>query len=272
MVPVSVVIITKNEADIIQRSIAMARLITDDIVIIDNGSNDDTAKVAVEQGCRVFQKNWDGYGANKNKGIACARYDWILSIDADEIIDEELVAALHHLHYNNPDTVYNIRFKTYFGNKLIHFGSWGRDHHVRLFNRRNVKWSELPVHETLLFPKTTKQETLAGYIHHYSVNDEEECREKALHYAALSAKKYYYIGKKSNLIKLYLSPAFNFLRNYCLYLGFLDGKEGWCIAKNTAKHTWLKYYYLYQLENMPVRKPYTNDNLLYMYPQIKQTS
>jgi glycosyltransferase involved in cell wall biosynthesis len=272
MVPVSVVIITKNEAAVIQRSIAMARLITDDVVIVDNDSDDDTERVAIEHGCRVFQKKWDGYGANKNKGIAYAKYDWILSIDADEIIDEELVTALHHLHYDNAGIVYNIRFKTYFGDKLINFGSWGRDHHVRLFNRHTVKWSELLVHETLLFPKNTTQKTLAGHIHHYSVKDEEECREKAMYYASLSAKKYYTSGKKSNLIKLYLSPLFNFLRNYFLYLGFLDGKEGWCIAKHTAKHTWLKYHYLYKLENMPEQKPYKTDNLLYMYPQIKQTS
>lgn len=262
MVPVSVIIITKNEAEIIGRTIKMAQLITNDIVIIDNGSNDETVNIGAANNCRVFKTTWDGYGANKNKGISRARYNWILSIDADEIIDEDLITSLHHLDYNKKDIVYDIRFKTYFGNKLIRFGSWGRDHHIRLFNRETVKWSELPVHETLIFPKATIKKTLSGYIHHYSVRDEYECREKAIYYASLSAKKYYNAGKKSNYIKLYLAPAFNFLRNYFLYLGFLDGRQGWHIAKNSAKNTWLKYHYLDNLENTDTKRHYIKHRLL----------
>src|SRR5260370_15938620 len=94
MVPVSVVIITKNEAEVIASCINAAKLITDDIIVVDNDSTDGTPEIARKHGCRVFHENWDGYGANKNKGIAHARYNWILSIDADEIADEELVRAL----------------------------------------------------------------------------------------------------------------------------------------------------------------------------------
>lgn len=264
MVPVSVVIITKNEAGVIARSISMARLITDDIVIVDNNSTDDTESIALAYGCRIFQKTWDGYGANKNKGIRHARYNWILSIDADEVIDDELIVSLHRLNYDDPDMVYDIRFKTYFGSKLIRFGSWGRDHHIRLFNRNTVIWSELPVHETLLFPKNISKQRLPGYIHHYSIKDADECRKKGIHYASLSAKKYYMSGKRASFIKLYLSPTFNFLRNYIFYLGFLDGAEGWQIAKNTARHTWLKYYYLYQLHIADKRSAVYNHKKLAM--------
>jgi glycosyltransferase involved in cell wall biosynthesis len=247
MVPVSVVIITKNEAEVIARNISMAKLITDDIVIIDNYSTDNTEYIAQANGCRIFKKAWDGYGANKNKGIAHARYNWILSLDADEVIDQELINNIHQLDYSKPNMVYDIHFKTYFGNKLIRFGSWGRDHHVRLFNRNMVKWSELPVHETLVLPSNISKQTLTGNIHHYSIKDKDECRKKGIHYASLSAKKYYSSGKRANYIKLYLSPLFNFLRNYLLYLGFLDGAAGWYIAQSTARHTWLKYHYLYKL-------------------------
>ncbi|NNU34504.1 glycosyltransferase family 2 protein [Mucilaginibacter sp. S1162] len=135
MIPVSVVIITKNEAEVIAECIAAAKLITDDIIIIDNYSTDQTYDIAVAEGCRVYQKNWDGYGANKNKGIDLAKYDWILSVDADEIADTELVLSLHSLKLSDPTMVYDIKFKSYFGKKLIRYGSWGRDHHIRLFNR-----------------------------------------------------------------------------------------------------------------------------------------
>lgn len=261
MVPVSVVIITKNEAEMILRSISMAQLITDDIIIIDSNSNDNTGQIARENGCRIYQENWDGYGANKNKGIIRARYNWILSVDADEVIDEQLVAALHRLNYDDLNVVYDINFRTYFGNKRIRFGSWGRDHHIRLFNRRLVKWVETPVHETLLLPQNMIKKKLAGHIDHYPVKNSDECRAKALHYASLSARKHHMAGKKAGFIKLYLSPCFNFVRNYILYLGLLDGKHGWIIAKSNAKHTWMKYHLLNRLVQADKQKSSVKNGL-----------
>lgn len=141
MIPISVVIITKNEAEMIASCIRAAKLISNDILIIDNESTDGTAEIAGKLGCRVFYDEWDGYGANKNKGIARAKYNWILSIDADEIADKFLINDLHKLALDNPKTVYDIKFRSYYGQKRIRFGSWGRDHHIRLFNRTKVKWS-----------------------------------------------------------------------------------------------------------------------------------
>src|ERR1700749_1369526 len=113
MVPVSVVIITKNEADVIANCISAAKLITDDIIIVDNDSTDETCTIALAAGCNVYRENWDGYGANKNKGIALAKYNWILSIDADEVPDEELIGTLHELKFDDPKVVYDIDFKSY---------------------------------------------------------------------------------------------------------------------------------------------------------------
>lgn len=248
MIPVSVVIITKNEAEIIAAALTMARLITNDIVVIDNGSTDGTLEIARANGCRVYQKHWDGYGANKNKGIELAQHDWILSLDADEIADEELIRSIHKLRPGNAETVYDIRFRSYFGKKLIRFGKWGHDHHIRLFNRTIVKWKEAPVHETLIIPQGTKVKRLSGHLHHYSVSNNTECRNKALYYAKLSAQSCYNSHKKATFTKLYLSPVFNFIKNYVFYLGFLDGKEGWQIARSAIKHTRLKYYFLKKME------------------------
>src|SRR5438105_1708270 len=100
MVPVSIVIITKNEADFIGPCIKKASEITDDIVVVDSGSTDETRDIAASYGCRVLQKPWGGYGANKNAGIELAKYNWILSIDADEVPDDELIGSLHRLKYN----------------------------------------------------------------------------------------------------------------------------------------------------------------------------
>src|ERR1700744_5702283 len=150
MVPVSVVIITKNAAGIIKGCIEKAREITDDIIIIYNENDEVTGDSNIENGCRGYKKAWDGYGANKNKGVEAAKYNWILSIDADEIPDDKLIDAIHNIDFRDIETVYDIKFCSYFGGKPIRFGTWGRDHHIRLFNRTYVKWSDTMVHEKLL--------------------------------------------------------------------------------------------------------------------------
>ncbi len=248
MIPVSVVIITKNEAEILGDCIAAAKLITDDIVIIDNYSTDTTVNIAVAEGCRIYQRIWDGYGNNKNKGIELAKYDWILSLDADEIADLELALSLHSLKLDDPAMVYDIKFNSYFGKKLIRYGSWGRDHHIRLFNRTKVKWSQANVHETLLLPDQTNMQRLDGAIHHYSVRDRKECNSKALYYARLSAEKY-----------------LSFVKSYLVFGGFLDGKEGLIIAKITYKNKWLKYHYLNRLEKSSRKKQFIKPNLAVEY-------
>jgi (heptosyl)LPS beta-1,4-glucosyltransferase len=259
MVPVSVVIITKNEAEMISRSISMLRQITDDIIIIDNGSTDGTLAIATENGCRVYPKNWDGYGANKNKGIELARYNWILSIDADEIPDQALVSAISQLKFDDDNIVYDIPFRAYYGNKPIRFGNWGRDHHIRLFSRLRVKWSEPPVHETLVLPQSVHVIKLKGYLHHYSVKNIQEHEAKTIHYAQLSALKYLQSGKKASFVKLYIAPSFHFIKIYLFLLGFLDGKEGWHIATMALKNTWLKYHYLSKAQQITHQKRYPNE-------------
>jgi len=268
MAPVSVVIITKNEADVIASCLDAVKLITDDIIIVDNGSTDGTREIANQYRCKVYQESWDGYGANKNKGIMCAKYNWILSIDADEIADAELISALHQLILDDPKVVYDISFRSYYGQKKIRFGSWGRDHHIRLFNRKTVKWSDSPVHETLIMPGDITVKKLRGHFHHYSVRDAGEFLSKADHYAKLSANKYLLNNKKPTFLKLHVAPLFHFVKNYIVFLGFLDGKEGWNIARMISKHTRLKYRLL-KNQPLPVNKeaPKLKDNLVVEYQQ-----
>lgn len=266
MVPVSVVIITKNEADVISSCIKAARLISNDILIVDNDSTDGTPEIAGKLGCRVFRDEWDGYGANKNKGIARAKYNWILSIDADEIADAGLISNLHQLLLDDPKTVYDIKFKSYYGKRLIRFGSWGRDHHIRLFNRKKVKWSSSPVHETLVLPEKVTIKRVEGHLHHYSVKDAAEFKSKADHYARLSAGKYLAINKKPSFIKLHMAPLFHFIKNYIVFLGFLDGKAGWEISRIISNHTRLKYRLLKeQPEHIYTQAPKLKDNLVVEY-------
>jgi glycosyltransferase involved in cell wall biosynthesis len=265
MAPVSIVIITKNEAGVIAGCIQKCRLITDDVIVIDNDSTDGTPEIACAIGCRVYKTTWDGYGANKNKGIGVAGYDWILSIDADEMPDDELIKSLGELKFDNPAVVYDIKFRSYFGEKPIRFGSWGRDHHIRLFNRTLVKWSETIVHETLILPEKIQVKKIKGHIDHYSVKDITEYDIKCSYYAMLSAKKYFKAGKKASVAKLYISPVFGFVKNYFFYLGILDGREGFEIAKTAVKNTKRKYHYLRRMGNMQEKKQAVKDSYAVEY-------
>jgi glycosyltransferase involved in cell wall biosynthesis len=244
---ISVVIITKNEAHIIANTLQSLQPVTNDIVIVDSGSTDETVAICKKMNATVIETDWGGYGINKNKGIELAKHDWILSLDADEAIDAELQQSLLQLALANDDEVFNIRFKNFFCNKWIRFGEWGFDWHIRLFNRKKVHWNNVAVHENLVFPGDVIVTKLKGNILHYTVQNRKEYNAKTDYYARMNAKKYVEAGKKPNFFKQYLSPAFSFIQHYIFRLGFLDGAAGFIIAKTTARYTFLKYRYLKEM-------------------------
>ncbi len=243
----SIVIITKNEAHIIGNTLQSLQGVTDDIIIVDNGSTDDTISICKKFNARVIETNWLGYGATKNLGIDAAKHDWILSLDADEAIDEQLKNGLLKLKPADTNTVYKLSYKNFFCNKEIRFGVWARDKHVRLFNRQKVRWDTAEVHENLQLPPDVNVVTLSGHVLHYTVNNITEYSYKTIEYARSNAKKYFLQGKKTGFIKLYIAPGFNFLQHYIFRLGFLDGYEGYLICKTNAWYTFMKYVFLREL-------------------------
>ncbi len=243
----SIVIVCKNEADIIATSLQSLLGLTDDIVIYDNGSDDGTREVVKQYPVQLHEGSWEGFGKTKNKANALAKYDWIMSLDADEAIDEELKRSLMQWQPENEATVYEIAFKNFFGNRHLKYGEWGTDYHVRFFNRNKVTWDEAPVHENLVLPPGAIPKRLKGFILHRTLRNEEDYRKKMLDYAMRGAEKYYRQGKKATWLKLHLSPFFTFVNYYILKLGFLDGKQGYTIARMTAWYTRMKYTKLKEL-------------------------
>ena len=164
MQSLSVVIVCKNEADIIATTLQSLQGLTDDVVVYDNGSTDDTVAIARQFPVKVYEGAWEGFGKTKNNAIALARHDWILSLDADEAIDDELKNTLRASSFSDDMVLYEIKFKNFFGDKWLKHGEWGNDKHIRLFNRKKVSWDEAPVHEELVFPEGTRIDKLKGYI------------------------------------------------------------------------------------------------------------
>jgi glycosyltransferase involved in cell wall biosynthesis len=243
----SIVIICKNEKGNIERVLQSIVEVTDDIVVYDSGSTDGTVEVLQQFGVRVEQGPWMGFGKTKGHAVSLAAHDWVLCLDADEALDEELQQSLKALSFGDSHTVYQLRFKNLLGTKHLQWGEWGGDKHIRLFNRQVVKWDEAIIHESLQIPTTAKVVPLRGNVLHRTMRDTVEYSQKMVSYALLNAEKYYRQGKKATWIKRYLAPPFSFLKYYIFRLGFLDGWEGLLSARMTAFYTFLKYARLQEL-------------------------
>lgn len=247
MLNLSIVIICRNEVTSIGPTLQSLQGITDDIVVYDNGSTDGTQQQVKANCARLHEGAWEGFGKTKQKANALAKYDWILSLDADESVDEQLKQSLATLAITDDKTVFDLRFKNFLGDTWLKYGEWGGDHHIRLFNRKQVHWDDAPVHENLILPDGVIIKKLKGYVLHRTMKDIADYAQKTVKYAMLSAEKYRQQGKKASWFRIRLSPAFSFFNYYILKGGFMDGHAGYVCAKMTAWYTFLKYARLREL-------------------------
>ena len=245
---ISVVLITFNEENKIRKTIEAVSSLTDDIVVIDSFSTDATKSICEELGVTFIQQTWQGYGNQKNAGHSYAKYDWILSIDADEVVSTELLNELKSLTFRSEKQVFNIPFKTYFCNTLIKYGGWNPQYHIRLFNKKFTEWDSLAVHETLKFPSDVEIITLEGSIHHYSYDSFEDYTTKSSTYTDLFAQRLNERGKKATWVKIHISPIFTFIKEYIFKFGFLDGAMGFRVACLNYNYTKQKYTKLKKLQ------------------------
>ncbi len=232
-VKVSAVIITKNEVDRIVECIQSLLPLSDDIIVMDNGSTDATVEKAKSLGAKVFETQWLGYGATKNLGHSKAKYDWILSIDADESLPQELIKELQNTRFET-GCIYAIdRQNYYLGHKISHSG-WSPDWVYRVFNKNEAHWNDNLVHEKLTFPSNFKIVKLKHKMIHHSYRSIQDHLDKVEKYAALRAQIWLDRGRNPNIFKRWLGPMFKGFKSYILKFGFLDGGAGWKIAKMNA--------------------------------------
>jgi glycosyltransferase involved in cell wall biosynthesis len=249
MQKLSIVIVCKNEAKEIGNTLTSFNGLTDNIIIYDNGSTDGTQKIVSEFGVDLQEGDWEGFGKTKNKANALGKYDWILSLDADESIDEQLKNNLLQLDLSDENKIYEFRFKTFLGNKWLKFGVWRTDSHVRLYNRKHIQWNNNPVHESLIIPETHRSEIVKGFVLHRTAANAKEYEFKMINYALLTAENYYKKGKRAGTMKKYLASYFSFIKNFIFRFGFLDGWEGLDCARIFAAYTYLKYEKLQEMTN-----------------------
>lgn len=256
----SAVVITLNEAENIAACLQPLLAVTDDVVVVDSRSTDATVQIATKLGARVVSVDWQGYSQTKNYANSLARYDWILSIDADEVVSPELQASLRHWQ-PRPQTVFLLdRFTNYCGTWVRHSG-WYPDWKIRLFDRREVHWTGAYVHEDLYLPPAVQQVKLEGKLFHYSYRNSEDHWARIEKYAQLSAAKLYHKGKKATLWKVWFSPVARFLRTYFLKRGFLDGKTGWILSARNFYLVRRKYRLLRAMQQGKIEAPPPIENV-----------
>ncbi|MFL5764581.1 MAG: glycosyltransferase family 2 protein [Bacteroidia bacterium] len=240
MPQLSVVIITFNEEKNIGRCLESIQQIADDIVVVDSFSTDQTEAICKKFDVNFIQRKWDGYSATKNFANAQAKYDWVLSLDADEAPSEELKRSILEAKKGADLKTFKFhRLTNYCGSWIRHCG-WYPDTKIRIFDRRITKW-EGHIHEKLVIESKEPAILLKGDLLHYSYYSYEQHLAQTEKFSTLAAEDMFKRGKKASLLKLWFSPAVKFLSDYFLKLGFLDGAAGFRICRVSARHSYLKY-------------------------------
>jgi len=222
--PLSATIITRNEENKIKQCIDNLNF-CDEIIVVDSGSEDKTVTIATDAGAQVISQPWLGYGPQKQFAVEQATHDWVLCIDADEVVSKSLRQSIEQAFTSNP-TVSGFsmpRCNHFLGRPLRH-GEGYPDLSVRLFNRHKGKWSDDSVHEKVIVSGAVEQ--LTGDILHYSEDNLFSYIAKQNEYTSLQAQQLYERGKRNGVLKSIFSPAFRFIKFYLIRLGFLDGYPG----------------------------------------------
>ena len=239
MFKLSATIITLNEERKIARTIESLRC-CDEVVVLDSGSADRTCAIARALGARVFEQVWQGYAAQKNHAAELAENNWILSLDADETLSEELEAEILALKQDGlTHSAYKLPRRAQYLGHWIRHGGWYPDRKVRLYNRCKGKWRGDYVHESLVTEGSVGE--LHGAIHHFTCDSLSEHMTTLNRYTTLAAEELKARGRTPSFWRLLGSPAWTFFRTYVLQRGFLDGFAGLAIARMAALYTFLKY-------------------------------
>ena len=248
MTPVSVVIITFNEEHNIARCLDSVKGIADEIVIVDSFSKDKTKEICLSYGAKFIENKFEGHIHQKNFAITQAKYPHILSLDADEALDEKLRNSISEVKKNFVHDGYYMNRLTNYCGKWVRHSGWYPDTKLRLWDSRKGQWAGVNPHDKYeLTTGDSNTGKLQGDNLHYSYYTVEEHYKQAEYFADIAVKSFFKMGKKASFFILLINPIAKFLHHYIVHFGFLDGRAGFTIAKISAWSTYLKYRKLREL-------------------------
>ena len=254
MIQISAVIITYNEEKKIARCIASVKNVADEILIVDSFSTDQTKAISIADGAKVIERRFEGYTAQKNFAVQEAKYDYILSLDADEYLSPELENSIFKIKSNwAADGYAPNRLNSYAG-KWIRSCGWYPDRKIRLFDRRRGSWHGDLVHEVVRMDKDSKVATLEGDILHEAYDNASQLISKMQgQYADLFARANVH-KKKVTTFKIIYKTFASFFKSYILKGGIWDGYEGLVISVSNANGVFYKYAKLLELNRSEKQK------------------
>ncbi|AWB40609.1 glycosyltransferase [Campylobacter jejuni] len=262
---ISVIIIVKNAKQTLLECLNSLKDF-DEIILLNNESSDNTLNIANEfkkdfANLHIYHSAFIGFGALKNLALSYAKNDWILSVDADEVLENECIEELKNLELQE-DNIIALSRKNLYKGEWIKACGWWPDYVWRIFNKNFTRFNDNLVHESLVLPSNAKKIYLKNGLKHHAFRDISHLINKMQHYSSLWAKQN--IHKKSGVLKANLRAFWTFFRNYFLKNGFLYGYKGFIISVCNALGTFFKYMKLYELQK---QKPKTCALIITTYNQ-----
>lgn len=248
---ITATIITFNEADNI-REACLSVAWADEILVVDSESTDATREIAVECGARVINRAWPGFAAQKQFASDEASHSWILSLDADERVTDELRASIEKLKQADESQLadgYRIARRSRYMGRWIRGGGWYPDYQLRFYPKTRGRWEGAYIHESVKLPAGARIKTLKGDLLHYTARDAAyHHRMIGERYAPLSARQMYEGGRRTSPFGIATAGPAAFIRSYFLKGGFRDGLAGLAIARFAAHHAFLKHLMLWEIQ------------------------
>ncbi len=235
----SAIVITKNEARNIEACLDSLAF-CDERIVVDGGSDDDTAGLAEAKGAKVtIAEEWRGFGPQKNLALSLATGEWVLSVDADEQVSEDLAVEIRRAITEGLSDAYEMpRLSTFCGRPMHHSG-WYPDYVLRLFRRSRARFSDDLVHERVIFDGQVGQ--LKQPLTHHPVLRLEDSLSRMDRYSTARAEMIVNSGRRVSFFTGIVRGWWTFIQTYFIRLGFLDGREGFLLAVANAEGTYYRY-------------------------------
>lgn len=249
MTPFSVVIITYNEEKNIGRCLESVKDVADEIIVVDSMSTDGTKAICASYSVTFIEQPFLGYIEQKNFAMNSASNNYVLSLDADECLSDELKKSILTEKQNDfTFDCYRMNRLSSFCGQWIKHGTWYPDRKIRLINRQKGKWGGVNPHDKIVMIEDTSLKQLRGDMLHYTYETIDQIMAQTNKFTTIQSKAMFEQGKRSNVIKLVVSPLTAFISSYIIKRGFLDGYNGFIIARFASHATLAKYAKLLHLQ------------------------
>lgn len=241
----TVIVIAKNEEAMIGRCLRSVDF-ADARIVLDSGSTDRTVEIAHACGARVeTAADWPGFGPQKNRALALAKTDWVLSLDADEWLDADAAREVREAIGRGEAEAYELPRRSRFCGRVVRHCGWSPDYVRRLFRRGKARFSDDLVHERLIVDGAVKR--LKHPIEHDSIESWADAEDKIARYAQAAAQQMAARGRRGSRLSTFLHGWGAFVKTLVLRAGVLDGTTGWQVAEYNRRYAEAKWRRLAEL-------------------------